>query len=255
VPFLKTHILKLLKNMKETGILLKETRESKKIKVKDVAKALKIRPQYVEMIESGDVSSVAGNININLYVKTYAKWLGLDSAALVVESSSEKTALPNKKRSVGVGLPSISIGKPFGSKQKSENSATEMARGNKIVAFLSLLMAIGLYAFWYNENNIQVKPVFEAKSNKQQVAESGNYANILATKGSKFLLVAKDKVVIRIKDENNNIVAKQLEIGEIYFLSIEKNSFLETDNPHAIEVVADDETSTSFGTLDTIATE
>ena len=65
--------------MKEVGSLLRETRESQGFKIEQAAKELKVRSEYLEVLESGDISSLSNEIYILGYLKSYSAWLGLNS--------------------------------------------------------------------------------------------------------------------------------------------------------------------------------
>ncbi len=61
--------------------------------------------------------------------------------------------------------------------------------------------------------------------------------------------MAQDAVTLRIKENGGEFVSKQLEVGEIYFLSVASGVIVETDNPGAIDVMIDDGKGTSLGSL------
>ena len=48
--------------MKDVGNLLKETRESQGYGIEQVAEELKVRPEYLKILESGDGSSTSRRI-------------------------------------------------------------------------------------------------------------------------------------------------------------------------------------------------
>ena len=71
--------------MKEIGEKLKQTRESMGISIDEVAQDLKIRPSQIEKIEQGNRDSFKDVFYLKMFIKNYAKYLGLDEEGILEE--------------------------------------------------------------------------------------------------------------------------------------------------------------------------
>ena len=71
--------------MKEIGEKLKETRESMGISIDEVAQDLKIRPSQIEKMESGNREAFKDVFYLKMFIKNYAKYLGLDEDEIIEE--------------------------------------------------------------------------------------------------------------------------------------------------------------------------
>ena len=71
--------------MKEIGEKLRQTRESIGITIDEVAQDLKIRASQIEKIEQGNRDSFKDVFYLKMFIKNYAKYLGLDEEALLEE--------------------------------------------------------------------------------------------------------------------------------------------------------------------------
>lgn len=65
------------------GNLLKNAREAQGFSVQDVATSLHIRRLYLETIESGDFNTLPGQVYAIGFIRSYAKFLNLDSDELL----------------------------------------------------------------------------------------------------------------------------------------------------------------------------
>ena len=71
--------------MKEIGERLREAREAMGISVEEAAEDLKIRPAQLENIEDGNKEAFKDVFYLKLFIRDYAKYLGLDYEALTEE--------------------------------------------------------------------------------------------------------------------------------------------------------------------------
>lgn len=72
------------------GDLLRETRESKNLTLNDIENGTNIRKLYIKCIEDGDYKRLPGEVFLKGFIKSYGKFLGLDSAELINMYESEK---------------------------------------------------------------------------------------------------------------------------------------------------------------------
>lgn len=74
------------------GDLLRETRKQKNLSLEDVEKGTNIRKLYIKSIEDGNYEKLPGEVFLKGFIKTYGKFLGLDSQQLINQYKSEKNA-------------------------------------------------------------------------------------------------------------------------------------------------------------------
>lgn len=89
--------------MFHASTLLKNTRLDKELEIAEISKKLRIKPKYIEAIESEDVASFPQEPYCSLFVKDYAEFLGLNGQEILrifrrdfaqklkIKSSSRKT--------------------------------------------------------------------------------------------------------------------------------------------------------------------
>ena len=83
------------KNEKSSFYLsLKETRESKGIDLQSISEATKINIKYLDAIEKGDLNIVPSTF-LRLFIKSYAKYIGIDSNEILREYENEKNISSN----------------------------------------------------------------------------------------------------------------------------------------------------------------
>ncbi|MDR2794722.1 MAG: helix-turn-helix domain-containing protein [Holosporaceae bacterium] len=72
---------------------LKKAREEKKLSLSDVSDILKIRECYLDAIEQGDYASLPELVYVVGFVKSYAKFLGVNDNCIVQEIKDYVTSL------------------------------------------------------------------------------------------------------------------------------------------------------------------
>jgi len=78
--------------MASLGEQLRSARESKNISLEDVANDVKISKRYLKALEDGNYSEFPAQTYIKGFLSNYAKYLGLDPKAVLVQYS--KLMLP-----------------------------------------------------------------------------------------------------------------------------------------------------------------
>ena len=71
--------------MNSIGSLLKETRESSGVTIKEVSEDLSIKEEFLLNIENGNIGCFKDIYELKTYIASYAKYLGLDSDKLIDE--------------------------------------------------------------------------------------------------------------------------------------------------------------------------
>ena len=69
--------------MTSIGQTLADARRKRKITVKDVEKAIKIRAKYISALERDAFDQIIGEAYVIGFLKTYAQWLQLDERSLL----------------------------------------------------------------------------------------------------------------------------------------------------------------------------
>jgi len=64
--------------MKSAGSLLKNAREEKGLTFKQVQQKTKIHPRFLQALEKGDYAVFSSSVHIKGFLRTYARFLGLD---------------------------------------------------------------------------------------------------------------------------------------------------------------------------------
>ncbi|WP_088188798.1 helix-turn-helix domain-containing protein [Desulfosporosinus sp. FKA] len=62
---------------------LRKARETKGIELKDVEEVTKIRTKYLQALEEGNFGILPGGVYAIAYLRSYARFLGLDADSLV----------------------------------------------------------------------------------------------------------------------------------------------------------------------------
>ena len=71
--------------MDEIGSTLKTTRESSGVSIEEASKDIEIKVEILQNIESGNIGCFKDIFILKEYIKTYAKYLGLDSDKMIDE--------------------------------------------------------------------------------------------------------------------------------------------------------------------------
>lgn len=111
--------------MKTVGMILRETREGKKLTLSDVEKGTRIRSKFLDAIEHDDYTKIPSSAYAKGFVKNYSEFLGLDSKTLLAffrrqtEDVTRTSLLPkrtieDRERSLFQLTPSKFIGILFG---------------------------------------------------------------------------------------------------------------------------------------------
>ncbi|GAB1402605.1 hypothetical protein MASR1M68_15160 [Elusimicrobiota bacterium] len=76
--------------MMETGKILRQTRESKKLSTAEIHKITKIKEAYIVALENDDVKAFPAELYYKNFLKTYAKFLNLNADELLINYESAK---------------------------------------------------------------------------------------------------------------------------------------------------------------------
>ncbi|AIK95772.1 helix-turn-helix domain-containing protein [Candidatus Odyssella acanthamoebae] len=79
----------------KVGMLFKNARESKNITIQQASQELHIRQLYIGAIEAGDISALPGHVYKVGFIKTYARFLNLDSTQILKDLNLQEEITPS----------------------------------------------------------------------------------------------------------------------------------------------------------------
>lgn len=146
------------------GDIFRQEREKKQITLKDVESETNIRTLYLEAIEKGDYDVIHGEVYLKGFIKTYAKFLGLDYKDILnkyyeekgianptTETSSEKQqpTSENTASDLATDLPSERNKKEDNSfHQRVEDNRGKRNLVNIVFAVIIAVIVIGCIAYF-----------------------------------------------------------------------------------------------------------
>lgn len=140
--------------MKAIGKILRTAREERGLSLDDAHKAIKIQEKYLSAIENGNMSVFLAEIYYKTFMKSYAKYLGLDAEILAKQYEEGKREDGDREISEPAqGMFSRSVDKKKTSKK--EKDAKEKSTIDTTKLLVTLLIAVCLLAgFIYLNKNI-----------------------------------------------------------------------------------------------------
>lgn len=126
--------------MQHIGEVFKEARENMKLAVTEVAEDLKVSPNQVELVEAGDRHAFQDIFDLKDFIRTYAKYLGLDGDQLIDEFNEYLFDFTSK-----IPLKAIEIAKKEKAEVKDEIKSPYTLPKNKVEPVLvvgSILLVV-----------------------------------------------------------------------------------------------------------------
>lgn len=120
--------------MASFGENLRREREMRGVTLQEIAAATKISVRILESIENEDFGKVPGGIFTRSFIRTYARYLGLDEEHVLAEYE----LLPHPRSEVN--LARLAMARPEAGREK--------ARGPLLTVLVALLMLAGGYALY-----------------------------------------------------------------------------------------------------------
>ena len=138
--------------MDEIGSLLKTTRESSGVSIEEASKDIEIKVEILQNIESGNIGCFKDIFVLKDYIKTYAKYLGLEADKLIDEFNDYMFEYTSK-------IPVKEIEQQMKEKEKEENKEEKISSPyttiekkpvKKIyfVCYFILIILILILVFW-----------------------------------------------------------------------------------------------------------
>lgn len=211
----------------DIGMHLKEHREKRRLSMEQVASRLKIREHYLNALEEGRFSKIPGKIYVDGYLRSYADYLGLDSAPMIAAYRGSGGRSSNDDNYM---LPEVSHG--------------EMKPGRRVL-WLALILLLLIYSIWFisdrkKEEHSQNAAGTQATLNTQQpITEKALDARVV--------IAAKSDVEITVLGVDGNPIYKNLmHSGETYFVPSD-GLLLKASSPEAVQIFVDGEHVTPTG--------
>ncbi len=240
------------------GDTLRQAREGKKLTLKDVESSTNIRIHYLEAIEKGDYSQIKGTVYLKGFIRTYAKFLGLDADMMLDKFYSEQNLTKEDPMSNVAPPPAQEAldqtqvfrpappQKPLPTKRPQESfkveSSTTPRRSNKKSAsgvnllFGSLIGIIILacigYFVWplFNSPEPKPAPVQQEVSSKQEEAPAPQI------KGAHLTATFTKSCWVQVKADGKVIFSQTAKKGQSFTWNASKDIELRLGNAGAATI-------------------
>lgn len=133
--------------MKDIGLKLKEKREENGVTVEEAAEDLKMRPSQIESLENGKKEDFKDVAMLKLFIRDYAKYLGLDGEKMVDEFNeflfdfTSKIPIDEIEKAKENKNGSKSVSSPYTSVNKKNN--------NMKILIISIITVLALLVIGY----------------------------------------------------------------------------------------------------------
>lgn len=209
------------------GELLKNARMKKDYSFEYLEEATKIRAKYLEALENEKFDVLPGSVYAKAFLRTYAKYLELDTEEIINEYNQLKNENPTPvvETKIDDSEPIISGGKKW----------RYVAAG---VAVVSLLVFNSLYSAGKRaEDN---KPELPKTVQKQPTENNKNIAppqTPAQIEGVRVVLKVTDKESwMRVEADGNTVFSGLVEPGEMKDFQAQEKIFLHVGNAGAVQV-------------------
>lgn len=164
----------------ELGLLLKTRREELGLSIDDVVQETKIRSKYLLAIETGEFQVIPGEVYLRGFIRSYAKFLNLDSAQLMAYLP-ETDSHADKSSEIKEPAVSSKIREPYSywenlpsrRTRPSDNDGSTLRGILRIVKIMALIAAI-LFSLNYVYENIVLRNLPDPVNNGGNEEPGGN---------------------------------------------------------------------------------
>ena len=125
--------------MKDIGLKLKEKREANGVSVEEAAEDMKMRPSQIESLEAGRKEDFKDVAMLKLFIRDYAKYLGLDGDKMIDDFNEFLFDFTSK-----IPIDDISKAKQNNNKKEvaSPYTNTTLKKGKYKVAILAIIIVL-----------------------------------------------------------------------------------------------------------------
>lgn len=222
----------------ELGSLLKKAREEKGLTIDDIQEETKIRKKYLEAIEENNFDILPGNVYLKVFVKGYAREVGLNYQKLL--ENFEILNIEEKKES---NLHKDYLG---GTKVSHSNSKSRNKNPFKIVFIILIslfLIAAAVYSYQYFSSS-DIRLLNQNKSeNEEKIEENSQVLRLDEEQSEAVNLNNSENAVAELEnnEENSAVLSEENEelLNQNNLDSSEINDSAESDELSEI-IVSDD---------------
>ncbi|MBI3377045.1 MAG: helix-turn-helix domain-containing protein [Nitrospirae bacterium] len=231
------------------GEILKKKREELGYNLKEIAKTLKIRSDYLKAIEEGTFEKLPVEVYTKGYIREYAKFLKTDPEA-VIKAYIEKISPPVIEKQPDP----ITSAENTIKEEKTDKRYSATAITLSAVAVAALLIALSLFVFAPEEPKTplpektaptppalqSVSPVQEKENTEKAKTEAAaNPQGEKTAKEHSLEILASDKTWILVTIDNTESKELLLNKGESAKLSAKNGFFLKIGNAGGIKLIFD----------------
>jgi cytoskeleton protein RodZ len=258
----------------EIGLLLKNRREELGLSIDHIVQDTKIRSKYLLAIEAGDFHVIPGEVYLRGFIKTYAKFIGLDGAALI-----EKLPAPEPDQAPVPGM-SGSQPRPADAQSYQENIPSRRMRTGggesgislrtflRIAKVLVLILAL-IFSLNYLYENVILRnlpdPIENGGNGDPGGGDNGNGSgepqepeppaleiNIISDSGTNALvevngsileltIKASERCWLRVQTDDNPAESQTLQPGQEVSFTAESQILMRAGNSGGISIYLADE--------------
>lgn len=199
----------------EIGSILREARERKNQSIQNAVEATKIRSKYLLALENGQFDLIPGQVYVKGFLRSYAKFLGLDGEELVNRLKAEaKAAAETKEEEEAVReVPPESVEtmrsvllKPARAARRENYLAKDLRRIGKallkLLAAAVLIFAVATFA----KSLLYNAPPTVSPPDSSDIGQNGGQSDTPdKTADGQFLTPPADSVVVLAEDNGKTI--------------------------------------------------
>lgn len=160
--------------MKEVGETLREAREEHGVSIEEASSDLKLRPSQIQNIEEGNLKAFKDVFYLKSFIRSYAKYLGLDEEKIMDEVNEYFFEATSK-------IPIAEIQKASKKKEKeklqenkivSPYTISDKPKSKVIPIMVTLIIILLIFLIGYIVITEYVKPVEETNDDVISLLES-----------------------------------------------------------------------------------
>ncbi len=229
------------------GTRLKKARESLGLTIEDIQNKSKIKKNYIKAIENDKFEKLPGDVYTKVYIRGYAKIVGLDPKVILAEYENDKKNISNEE--VGNKDKKVKNNKNKKKKKNKENLTKSDKILRSIIGIILILILVLLsYNIFFrtdqNQNdtaiNDQNSVVVEQESSINNNTDSNN--NVEEEDNQTEIEETESENVIVNENENNSVNENISEEDSTDLESEEENNNQQENNSEEQQPIIEDNT-------------